>query len=514
MSLPKDPRGMMINLMYLVLTAMLALNVTREVLNAFTNINESIERSNTAISGKNADIYKILDEMEANPADRAKVEPINAVAKQLKSLSDNIINYLDDWKDSIITTSGGWEYLDNGDSIIQKMDNIIVPTQMFVKNKNGDLIKDALSKYLVDVEKIIPNQEFRNIFLKNSPLKIVEPPVSDDNPNGDWSTGTFNNVPVVAVVTLFSKFQNDVRNSEAMVLEYLVSQIYAQDYKFDGLEVVAVPNTTYALAGDEIETKIMLAAYNKSIQPTIVSDAGPVSVENGVGTLKIRASGSGVRTVSGRVSIDKDGQTETYPYSFQYMVGSAGASLQLDKMNVMYIGIPNPVTISASGYNIEDVSFEMTGAKRTPTGQGKYDVEVDKIGEFEYVISAGRGGARQPLERGKIRTKYVPDPVARMLGQSSGSMNAGRARAALGIIAELDDFPFDLRYEIVSFTFYLISQNGETNYSANTTGAFNQTIKGFIANSRAGDRWIIDDVKAKGPDGRVRSINSITITLN
>jgi len=514
MSLPKDPRGMMINLMYLVLTAMLALNITREVLNAFNTIDESIVRSNTSIDGKNNDIYTSLDAMEQNPSERDKVKRVNDIAKVLKQHTEDAIANLNVWKDSIINAAGGWETDDNGVKQIKRIDDINEPTKILVKEKGGDQLKADLQKYLNDVEALLPDGAFKSTFKQNSPLQIIEPTPSEDNPLGDWSTGTFNNVPVIAVVTLFSKYQNDILNTESMVLEELIKQIHIDDYKFDGLEVIAVPNTTYALQGDEIEAKIMLAAYNKSDKPTITSSAGPVRVENGIGTLKIRASGTGERTVSGQVSIDKGGETENYPFSFKYMVGSAGASLQLDKMNVMYIGIKNPVTISASGYNIEDVSFDMPGAKKTPTGPGKFDVEVDKIAELEYVISAGKGGNKTPLERGKIRTKYVPDPVARMLGQSSGSINAGKAKSALGIIAELDDFPFDLRYNIVSFTFYWIDSNGETYVSNNTSARFNQATKDYMNRSRAGDRWIIDNVRAKGPDGRERPINSITLTLN
>lgn len=513
MSLPKDPRGMMINLMYLVLTAMLALNITREVLTAFNTIDQSITRSNESIEGKNIDIYTVLDQMEQNPSEAEKVKPINNLAKQLKSYSDELSNYLDNWKDSVINVSGGYE-IENGEQFIKKMDDINTPTMLLVKENGGDEVKARLEKYIDDVEALIPSADFKSFYRKNSPIQIIDFPKNDDNPQGRWAHGTFNNIPVIAAVTMFSKFQNDVRNSEAMVLEHLMTQIHADDYKFDGLEVIAVPNTTYALQGDEIEAKIMLAAYNKSANPSITSSAGPVTVQNGIGTLKMRANGVGERTVSGSVSIDKGGERETYPYSFKYMVGSAGASLQLDKMNVMYIGVDNPVTISASGYNIEDVAIAMPGGNFTKTGAGKYDVRVDKIAELEYTISAGKGGQRSTLEKGKIRTKYVPDPMATMLGQHSGSMNAGRAKSALGIIPELKDFVFDLRFEVVSFTFYWIDSEGETLVTGNQTGRFNDAVRGYMARSKAGDRWIMDNVKVMGPDKRERVINSITILLN
>src|SRR5690606_1126099 len=168
----------------------------------------------------------------------------------------------------------------------------------------------------------------------------------------------------------FSKFQNDVKNSESMVLEHLLTQVHAEDYKFDALQAIAVPKTSYALEGQEIEATIMLAAYNKTAKPTITSSAGPVTVQDGVGTLKFRASGAGAKTVNGRITIDKAGKVESHEFKFEYMVGSAGASMQLDKMNVMYIGVPNPITLSASGYNLEDVSLSMPGATLKGTGKG------------------------------------------------------------------------------------------------------------------------------------------------
>src|SRR5690606_41763117 len=137
-----------------------------------------------------------------------------------------------------------------------------------------------------------------------------------------------------------------------------------------------------------IDLTIMMSAYNNSSNPYISSRVGNVPVEAGVGTLKFRASGVGAKTVNGTIVIDKAGVTERYPWSFDYTVGSAGASLQLDKMNVMYIGVDNPVTLSASGYNIEDVTLNIPGASLKPNGKGKYNVRVSKQGEVTYAINA------------------------------------------------------------------------------------------------------------------------------
>ena len=314
---------------------------------------------------------------------------------------------------------------------------------------------------------------------------------------------------------MFSKFQNDVKNAESMALEYLSSQVYLEDYKFDGLAAIAVPKTSYALEGQDIEATIMLAAYNKSAKPSISSSAGAVQVSEGVGTLKFKASGVGMKTVNGVISIEKSGKKESYPYKFEYMVGSAGASLQLDKMNVMYIGVPNPVTLSASGYNIEDVSLSMPGADVKSTGKGTYTINVSKQGTLEYSINASRGGqGGGKISGGKIRVKYIPAPQATVGGMTSGRMPAGTAKAQRGVIAKLEAFDFDTRFEVVSFRFVYIPRNGEYGEAENAGALFGNAVRAFMDRSRPGDRWTFENIKAKGPDGRVQTINSVTITLN
>lgn len=513
MSIPKEPRQLMINLMYLVLTAMLALNITKEVLTAFATINSSIESTNKTIMGKNAEFYASFDAAQQT-ADSAKVRPYNDAAKLIKTQSEQIFTYLQSWKDSVIQRSGGFETV-NGVQSIKALDDINTPTKMFVDEKKGDEIKKRLNDYVEFVLNQIKKPEDKERIRKQIPLRLLDYPKSEENPSGNWSHGTFNNIPVVASIAMFSKFQNDVKNAESMALEYLSSQVYLEDYKFDGLAAIAVPKTSYALEGQEIEATVMLAAYNKTAKPSISSSAGAVQVSEGVGTLKFKASGVGMKTVNGVISIQKSGKTETYPYKFEYMVGSAGASLQLDKMNVMYIGVENPVTLSASGYNIEDVSLSMPGADVKSTGKGTYSIKVSKQGTLEYSINASRGGqGGGKISGGKIRVKYIPPPQATVGGLTSGRMPAGTAKAQRGVIAKLEGFDFDTRFEVVSFRFVYIPRNGEYGEAENAGPVFNNTVEAFKARSRPGDRWTFENVKAKGPDGRIQAINSVTITLN
>ena len=511
-----ESRQLMINLMYLVLTALLALNVTREVLNAFGTMNKSIVRSNESIDKKSDDIYAALDR-EALTADSLKVKPWNAKAHSIKARTEALVQYLEGWKDSLVNNSGGWMLGEAGDSVMRGMDNINTTTDLFVNRKYGVRLQDSMQAYIKYALDMVDSVPVRKGMKSQFPLKIDDKlPKTEENPKGDWSYGTFHNIPVIAGVAMLSKFQNDIKNSESMILEYFQNQVHVDDYKFNALQAIAVPNTTYALEGQPIEAKILLAAYNKDAAGMTIS--GPVTIKDGVGLMKFNASGVGVKTVKGVITIEKNGKTETYPYGFEYTVGTAGASLQLDKMNVMYIGVPNPVTLSASGYNIEDVSLDWgagSGITMKSTGKGQYDVTVTKTGTIDYKIMAKkREGGLAQVGGGKIRMKQIPDPVAEVGRKSTGLIATNVAKAQSGVAAELKNFEFDARFRVTSFVFMWVPLNGQPLLQACTTPYFNETVKQYINRSKPGDTWIITNIKARGPAGDIRDLSPIVLKLN
>ncbi len=516
MSLPKEPRQQMINMMYLVLTAMLALNITREVLNAFQTINSSIELSNSSITDKNNFYYDQFNKAEDNEADAAKVKPWNDMAKDIKAKSEDLVDYLQAWKDSVILHSGGYETNSQGEQVIKSIEDIDASTRIFIENKHGAEIKQRLNEYSEFIISKLPDsaRESMRKQLLYVPDKL---PVTDENKSGDWVYGTFHNIPVVASIAMLSKFQNDVKNSEATVVKYLFEQIHATDMKFDTLMAIAVPKNSYALEGDEIEATISLVASNKNLNPTITSSAGSVAVKDGIGTLKFKASGAGVKTVNGVISIVTQRGKQNFNYNFDYVVGSAGASLQLDKMNVMYIGVPNPVTISAAGYNIQDVSLSIPGAKTvTSTGKGTYDVWVEKqTNDMPYAIVAkSKAGGNSTVGTGKLRVKVIPPPTATVGGKSSGFMASSTAKAQQGVIAKLENFDFDTKFKVLSFRFAFVPKNGQPLEEANQGPVFNATIQTFMSRSKPGDKWFVDEIRVLGPDGRTQTINPLAITLN
>ncbi len=518
MSLPKEPRQLMINLMYLVLTAMLALNVSSEILHAFEVINQSITSSNSSIQDKNQEIYEAFQSKEDDPVQRDRIKQYNDKAKIAKSKSEAMIATLEEWKKSIIEEAGG--YTDDGE--IKSKDNIDASTRLLVEKKGGDELKAKLEQLRSDFLTLV-NPKYKAAISKDLPLKIVEPEKNDNNPQGDWATGYFYNMPTMAVVTLMSKFQNDVRNSEALILNQLAAEAGEEVIKFDAFEAIAVPTTSYALEGQKIEAKILLAAYNKSLDPTIQITGGGGSIKEikeGVGQYEATASGVGLKTVKGRVSVDLGGRVEERDFEFKYMVGSTGASIQLDKMNVFYIGVPNPITVSAAGYSLQDISVNIPGADVTAdkdAGLGHYVVRVSKPGEVDAnIIAKKTDGGTEKAGGMKVRVKFIPDPVAKVAGKTGGAIPANVFKAQRGILADLEGFDFDARFVVQSYQLSLLPKRGELIGPFEVQSAYldkDNRVSDVIKRARPGDRVYIEDIRAKGPDGRTRALTSITLLL-
>ena len=364
----------------------------------------------------------------------------------------------------------------------------------------------------------------REFMAKQLPIQILDPEKSDNNPRGDWATGTFYNMPTLAAVTLFSKLQNDVRNAEAQILNQLFKEADAKQIKFDAITAIAVPKQSYLLQNQKVEAEIMLAAYNKSVVPSISTSSGRVQVSEGVGHWEGVASGVGLQTVRGTLTVDLGSSKVTKPWEFQYTVGTAGASLQLDKMNVFYIGVPNPITVSAAGYAMEDISLSIPGAEVTAAsgrGRGAYDISVPMSLEGKTVEAAinAKDPSKGVVKVGTmpIRVKRIPDPEAQVGGTSGGGMQASTFRVQLGINALLKNFEFDARYVVTSFTFSMLQKR-----NPDIIGPFpvngplfsgNRDVVNAINNAKAGDKIFIEEIRAKGPDGSTRRLNSVVLSL-
>lgn len=518
MSIPKEPRQIMINLMYLVLTALLALNVSNEILNAFRTLSMSINKSNESIDQKNKELYASIIENEKAPGQAEKVRPYREKADQAVKVADDMVAYFEQWKKKIVIEAGGYSKEDP--QFPDRMDNIDATTLLLVEKKGGDEMKSQIEKTRNYFLELVSAND-RTAIAPLMPLKVDPVKKNDHNPTGDWSIGNFEHMPAIAALALFSKFQNDVRASEALIVKQLFDEAHMKEIKFDTMAAVAVPKQSYALEGDKIEASILLAAFNRHLNPTIGSAGGGSTkpAQAGVIPWETVAHGVGMQTVQGTINLQTEQGNKSFPWKFQYMVGTTGASMGLDKMNVFYIGVPNPVTIAAAGYSVEDVSLSIPGA--TVTGEkGHYVVTVDKIGKVQATINAKtKEGAIKPVGGMEVRVKRIPDPVAKLGGVASGNMPASTFRVQIAPAAILDNFDFDTKFVITHISVMILPKGKDIMGPfevTSTTGCRldqNPSLQKAIAMCRPGDRVFIDEIKAVGPDKQIRKLNSIVLLL-
>lgn len=529
MSIPKEPRQIMINLMYLVLTALLALNVSNEILNAFKTLSASIDKSNKSVDAKTAEVYAAIKESENEKGQYEKVHKYKLQADEVVKKSDEMVKFFDTWKKRIVMEAGGYGH-DADSTFPDKMDNIDATTSLLVEKKGGDTIQKKILEMRAYLLSQLPAGD-TSAFSKTMPLTIEKPKPNEHNPKGDWNIANFEHMPAIASLALFSKFQNDVRSAENMVIKRLSELAHTRDLKFDTMAAVAVPKTTYALQGDKIEATILLAAFNRTNKPTAVITQGGGSKKdavNGVIPWETVAAGTGLQTVKGKVMLETAEQgTITRDWSFDYMVGTTGASLQLDKMNVFYIGVDNPVTVSAAGYAVEDVYLQLPPGATQSGSNGHFIINcTTPSAAFPVDIMAkskNKDGAPIKVSTSMIRVKQIPNPIAKLMNKTGGTLQASVFRTAIAPLAVMENFEFDAKFIITEFKFSMFVKGGDlvpdmvVKMPPGGKGARfsdNERVAQLMPRAKAGDRIYLEGIKAIGPDKKVRDLGALIFTLN
>jgi gliding motility-associated protein GldM len=512
MSLPREPRQKMINMMYLVLTALLALNVSSEILNAFKTVNNSLETTNKTVNQSTGTILNSLEEKthDPSPATAGKAKIWLAHANDVAGYSKVVFDYIQGLKNTILTRAGGDP---NNPNKRYKEDNLDIATRMMVDKGEGKKLLAALGKYKSDVLAVDPaiNTEFANSLQID--LKI---PATQNKSNRTWEAVYFHMVPTVAALTILSKFQNDVKTSENKIVAFCHEQVGKVEYKFDAYIPIVGQSSKYLMPGQELEITAGLGAFSKKNIPTItIGGANTTPDENGVTTFKVPGGGVGPHKIPVVVSFkDQDGNPQVKTYDVEYNVGQANASIALNKMNVLYIGVDNPVTIAASGGGDDKISATINNGVLTkiPGQTGQWNARVNKVDD-NTIITVTVDGKVAGASTFRVRT--IPDAQAYVGGQPSGSqVSAGAFKAQPGVAAGIKNFPFQLNYDVISFT--LTCDTDDDIVSIPTQGAlFQGPVKRAIdQNVKAGRMVTIENIKVRNPDGRVVSVPAVFYYIN
>jgi len=505
MALPKEPRQKMINIMYLVLTALLALNVSSEILHAFIVVDKSLMTSNGNLSTANGTLYKSLEAKlnDAQTAERAK--PWYERAQQAKKLSDDMDTYINQLKTDLKKEAGS-KMVDGKEQF--KEDDLEAATRLFGNGeggkKQGPILEAKLKAYREAMLAIDPS--IRTEFEKNFPVDM-SPQIGQDGKTKEFTEAFFHMTPTVAGLTLLSKFQNNVKNAENLVVTYCHNQVGAVKVVYDQFAALVGQSSNYVMPGEEVEITAGVGAYSKAAQPqiTINGSSAPIDAD-GRAVYKFQASGGGARSVPVNVTYTKpDGTKESKTFDVKYTVGTpGGAAVMLDKMNVFYIGVDNPVTIgSPTGWDKTTVS--MAGGTISGTGS-KRTVRVTAVGPASInVVADGKPS------KFDFRVKRIPDPIFKV---ASGKvrMPSVEFKSQQYCRAELENFDFDLKFSIVSATVYFSGANFPNVATASITGNGLAPLAPYIARCGPGSVVTFDNVKVSGPDG-VRTIEGKSIAL-
>lgn len=515
MSLPKEPRQKMINMMYLVLTALLALNVSAEILNAFKTVDRSLMTASGIVERKNVDIFKSFQRKLEDPKTREKAQIWMPKAVKAKEMADQMYKYLEALKQELKVESG--LKIENGKEDF-KEDNLDAATRLLVSAPpNGKGKGKELFKKLSDFRKqlLALDPDMAKEIGVNLPLDLAIPPTSNEAGKDNWAYAYFNMTPTIAAITIMSKFQNDIKNSESQVVEYFHKEIGEVELIYDEFQAFAGTNSQYLMPGEELVITAGVGAFSKAARPSITIDGVPVSInEEGAAEYKTSVGGSGSNIKKVRISFTKpDGTTAVVEKEVKYTVGvPSGLVVSTDRTRVFYQGLENPLSVTGGGGDEKvRVSLEGAGTSLTKAGPGQYIVKCEQLGSATVVASDGKTN-----QRINIPVKRVPDPIAIVGGSAGGTMGANIFRVQTGVIPELRDFVFEgVKFGVLSFMLICTGKGFDEPEFVEVNGpAFNAEAKNLMKRCQAGTTVTLGEIKLSQPGGGTRKLDqNITFIL-
>ncbi|MFW5710062.1 MAG: gliding motility protein GldM, partial [Bacteroidota bacterium] len=477
----ETPRQKMIGMMYLVLTALLALNVSKDVLDAFVKVDEGLTKTTKNFVEKNQVLYKDFDRAVAENPEKAK--KWRDKAYEVKTKADELVNLIQDLKLQIIEASEGedTEAIDGKDvhgMKIQGKDNTDVPAQIMVGDNNDAAAKglraaiEDFREFLFE-EVISPDAESVRSSIASSLNTDNPPPV--EGHTASWESEHFEHLPLIAVVTIMSSLQSDIRNAETEALRYLYTRIDAGAFKFNQLEAVVIPNTNYVLKGNPYSAKVFIAAYDTTQAPKIyvgsydstyneetgmytyhmTGNYDSLDIQSGKGIYNISPTAVGPRNWGGLIVLKSpDGGADIKkPFHASYTVSEPSLTISATKMNVFYLGVDNPVDIAVPGVTSDQIDVNVTNAAIRKVSGSSYVINPRRPGNSMVTVLANIDGNRQNMGFKEFRVDLVPDPEAQIAGEKGGSVRKNVLLAQNGILAAMPEwFKFDLTFKVTSFT--------------------------------------------------------------
>jgi len=516
----ETPRQKMIGMMYLVLTALLALNVSKEILDAFVVVNNGLVQTDKNFGINNNTLYENIKKQLSIQPDRAKEAA--AGAGILKKLALDMHNHISEVKTDLIvaedeiTKDAAVKILDSLGSV-QNKDKYDNSTRIMCgdspdgSNGKARILKNKLIDFKKAIVAILPEAVRGST---NLGLNTEDPPKKGTAVE-TWETQKFYHLPVAAQIVVLTQLQTEIRNAEGTVLNELYKSIGATTIKVDALEAQMVPSANVVTIGDEFTAKIFVAALNKSEVPNVSVNGRQITEtdESGFIVYKSRPTTEGPQKVKATVKYkDAKGLDAVSEKEFEFVAIKPVAVVSPSKMNVFYIGVDNPVSVSVPGSNPNNVEASLVGAQGTLTKvkAGEYIAKVTGGTRCTIPVTAKKPDGKGTTSMGapEFRIKRIPDPTPMVLGKKSNeSISLAELKAAGFISAVLENFDFQAGFSVLSFEFGA-NVGGAYRSANNPGGKFGSEMTTIMNSLKPGSKVFFSDIKAKGPDGSVRNLSA------
>ena len=496
----------MINLMYILLMAMLALNVSNDVLKGFHLIGDSLERTTTNAAKENRDLYDDFAVLvKKNPA---KVREWYTKAIQLRGTSDSLYNFVEQLKWAIAReadgSKGNPDRLNNEENLAAAGHVMLAPI-----NGKGKLLYDAINRYRTHVLRYITDPRQRAIIASDLSTNV---PKNDNALLGkNWQEYMFEDMPAVAAITMLSKLQSDIRKAENQVLHTLRANVDLKDIRVNELNAYVLPEATTLMPGEVFRSKIFMAAVDTTQRPQIFVNGRQVSSS---GEYNFTVGGPGEYSFSGYI-LTQNAAGEilrrNFVQKYNVIAPPTGATVAADLMNVLYAGFNNPISVSASGIAPDKVHLSMTGGSLTSQGKGHYTARPAAVGSnVTFTVSGEVNGKTQKMGTYTFKVRKLPDPTAYIaLGNDrfkGGRLAKGSVIGAAGIGAAIDDGLLDIPFRVLSFESVFFDRMGNARPENSDGANFTENQRNLMRSLRRGQRFYVSRVVVMGPDGLRRTL--------
>ncbi|PQJ69378.1 type IX secretion system motor protein PorM/GldM [Polaribacter butkevichii] len=498
-------RQKMINLMYLVFIAMLAMNMSKEVLSSFGFMNEKLSENNISTTAKNNEAYANLATKASEQA--AKFAELNKEAVKIKEYSSNFYAYLEELKSKMtadIEDKKDYESMDKTaflDEHFFKGDKFTAEGQEFLDKVNG---------YRTDVTNALgKDSKFAPILAKRFSTDDVK---NRDGKTIKWLDYRYKGFPLVASLTNLTQMQADIKNTESDIVSDLLGGKMEEALSLNNYKgIVALDKNAY-FAGEKVTGKIVLGRYDATMIPDNVTLNGKdyKNIQSGQVIIDMPSGNIGNHDIKGKIAFTQNGEVVEVPFESSYSVipQPGDAVVSADKMNVVYRGLDNPISVSLPGVSDNNLRVSASGGT-LKGGRGKYSIRPAGGNVATINVSATLSNGKSVNSKATFRIKDIPAAMGSVRGQYGTVRMPKSGLSSAPIAAGLPDFEFDLNIKVQSFK---IKVPGQLTIIVNGS-SLNAAAKQKLSKAKRGDIINIYGIKATANGYNLKKVLPVNIEL-